>query len=448
MTVRLLNFRFLRKFAFGGIVMTFLGWLLYTSYLSTNNSTLHRNLGEFFDVGPKQTANISMASHSDELALTSLSEIRKLRALRKLVGNRNVRALEKLGKLSAERKNFRYVIVAQIHNRLAYIRALLDSLAGTHNISDALVIFSHDVVDEQIDNFVWDADTTFEIVQIYFPHSLQLHPNEFPGPSALDCPDRISKAEAASLRCNNHDHPDSYGHYRTAKVTQIKHHWWWKFHVLFNHVPWAQNGLPVIFLEEDHYVLPDALSILDRLLAMRDTACAPKCPVLSIGHHKTKLTEEPNAYRKYFVEQWAGARDNIGIVFDFDHYKAINSCASIFCTVDDYNWDWSLNFLTDRCLKKEYKMLLPLAPRVLHIGDCGGLHHSQGCNPRDSVRKAKETVSAVETQLFPDKLEKITSESLPKLRNPKPNGGWGDPRDIELCQNVSQSFRFGMEHVN
>ena len=29
-------------------------------------------------------------------------------------------------------------------------------------------------------------------------------------------------------KCANAAHPDSYGHYREASVTAIKHHWWWK----------------------------------------------------------------------------------------------------------------------------------------------------------------------------------------------------------------------------
>lgn len=51
----------------------------------------------------------------------------------------------------------------QIHDRITYIRALMESLAGTLNISDALVVFSHDVIDEQIDTLVWDAEVNFEV---------------------------------------------------------------------------------------------------------------------------------------------------------------------------------------------------------------------------------------------------------------------------------------------
>ena len=36
---------------------------------------------------------------------------------------------------------------------------------------------------------------------------------------------------ATKMGCTNAAHPDSYGHYREAIVTAIKHHWWWKVSV-------------------------------------------------------------------------------------------------------------------------------------------------------------------------------------------------------------------------
>ena len=30
------------------------------------------------------------------------------------------------------------------------------------------------------------------------------------------------------MGCNNADTPDMFGHYREAKYTMTKHHWWWK----------------------------------------------------------------------------------------------------------------------------------------------------------------------------------------------------------------------------
>ena len=33
---------------------------------------------------------------------------------------------------------------------------------------------------------------------------------------------------AQRINCNNAEYPDQYGHYREAKFTMTKHHWWWK----------------------------------------------------------------------------------------------------------------------------------------------------------------------------------------------------------------------------
>ena len=43
------------------------------------------------------------------------------------------------------------------------------------------------------------------------------------------------------MKCTNADWPDSYGHYREAKFTQIKHHWWWKVNQIFDQLQATQN---------------------------------------------------------------------------------------------------------------------------------------------------------------------------------------------------------------
>lgn len=46
----------------------------------------------------------------------------------------------------------------------------------------------------------------------------------------------LFSAEKRALikKCNNALYPDLYGHYREAKFTQTKHHWWWKANRVFN----------------------------------------------------------------------------------------------------------------------------------------------------------------------------------------------------------------------
>ncbi|CAF4652890.1 unnamed protein product, partial [Rotaria sp. Silwood2] len=66
------------------------------------------------------------------------------------------------------------------------------------------------------------------VIQIFYPFSQQLYPDEFPGLDPNDCPRDIAKHRALATRCKNAPYPDKYGHYREVSIVQIKHHWWWK----------------------------------------------------------------------------------------------------------------------------------------------------------------------------------------------------------------------------
>ena len=72
-------------------------------------------------------------------------------------------------------------------------------------------------------------DFLFKYSQIFFPYSNQIYANEFPGDSPNDCPRNFDPKQMNSLKtCKNVKYPDTYGHYRETKFTQIKHHWFWK----------------------------------------------------------------------------------------------------------------------------------------------------------------------------------------------------------------------------
>ena len=47
------------------------------------------------------------------------------------------------------------------------------------------------------------------------------------------------------------------------KVTQTKHHWWWKANQVFDVLEATKNlNCSVVFLEEDHLLAPDVLHLL------------------------------------------------------------------------------------------------------------------------------------------------------------------------------------------
>ncbi|XP_033344374.1 alpha-1,6-mannosyl-glycoprotein 2-beta-N-acetylglucosaminyltransferase isoform X2 [Bombus vosnesenskii] len=174
------------------------------------------------------------------------------------------------------------VIVIQVHTRLTYLRHLIVSLAQAKGIEQTLLVFSHDVWHPDINYLVQSVDFC-RVVQIFYPHSIQTHPRTFPGEDPNDCPRNIRKEQALNLGCINAKHPDLYGHYREAKFTQTKHHWWWKANRVFDQLSITRNHTGIVlFLEEDHYVAEDFLHVL-RLMERTCKHSCKRCNVLSLG---------------------------------------------------------------------------------------------------------------------------------------------------------------------
>jgi ribosomal protein S28E/S33 len=46
------------------------------------------------------------------------------------------------------------VIIVQVHNRVQYLSALIKSLEQTKHINEVLIVFSHDIYDDQINSIV------------------------------------------------------------------------------------------------------------------------------------------------------------------------------------------------------------------------------------------------------------------------------------------------------
>lgn len=117
------------------------------------------------------------------------------------------------------------VIVVQVHKRITYLRHLIESLSIAKDISKTLLIFSHDFYDDEINSLIQNIEFC-KVMQIFYPFSIQTHPDEFPGTDPKDCVRDIGKDDAVRIKCKNALFPDLYGHYREAKYTQMKHHWW------------------------------------------------------------------------------------------------------------------------------------------------------------------------------------------------------------------------------
>lgn len=160
------------------------------------------------------------------------------------------------------------IILIQVHKRVKYLSKLIDSLNNLNlNLNNTvLVIYSHDYFDHEINNLI-KIKSNFFYKQIFYPYMLQIYKNEFPNKQINDCPKTIKKHLALRMRCINAANPDSYGNYREANIVQIKHHWFWKLAFIFDSYKLTKlnKNFGILLLEEDYYLMPDTLYMLDLL---------------------------------------------------------------------------------------------------------------------------------------------------------------------------------------
>ncbi|XP_020352219.1 alpha-1,6-mannosyl-glycoprotein 2-beta-N-acetylglucosaminyltransferase-like [Oncorhynchus kisutch] len=327
------------------------------------------------------------------------------------------------------------VLVIQVHNRPDYLKILIKSLENAAEVHNFLLIFSHDYFSEE-NNDIVQGITFCKVVQIYFPYSKQLYPSEFPGQDPRDCPRDISKDDALKTGCLNAEHPDSYGHYREASITQTKHHWWWKLHFVWERVQ-ALHGYSgfAVFLEEDNYILPDLYHLYNEMVGYRKSSC-PDCDMLALGNHNG-LAEFDKLSNKVQTAGWMSTKHNIGMGISREVYYKLMGCNDEFCTYDDYNWDWTLQHLSGTCISKPLKVLVAQGSRVLHTGNCGLHQNKEACLPELALQKAQESLKLAKVSLFPQSLALTNTESMEHKAHMK-NGGWGDIRDHVLCNNYAK----------
>ncbi|XP_042875548.1 alpha-1,6-mannosyl-glycoprotein 2-beta-N-acetylglucosaminyltransferase-like isoform X3 [Penaeus japonicus] len=336
----------------------------------------------------------SSSSEGSKLTAEQIQEIREQIQLRS--GNETVLNEELFGPVHPDT----IVIAVQVHNRLEYLRHLIVSLAQARDIDTVLLIFSHDNFDEDINQLVTTIDFC-KVMQIFYPHSLQTHPDSFPGESPGDCP-------------------------RNTKPEEIFDDVW----ILRNH-----TGL-VLFLEEDHYVAEDFLHMLRLLSAAIPRAC-PKCSLITLGNYLKNYNFQIDG-RKVEVTQWVSSKHNMGFAFNHSVWQQIKACSSQFCNHDDYNWDWSLLHVSSTCLPQKLHTLVLRAPRVFHIGECGVHHKKKDCSSRTVLHKVHRAIQAGQHTLFPRQLVVVHTPPK-KVKKHKGNGGWGDKRDHALCRSFSVS---------
>ncbi|XP_011494709.1 PREDICTED: alpha-1,6-mannosyl-glycoprotein 2-beta-N-acetylglucosaminyltransferase isoform X4 [Ceratosolen solmsi marchali] len=382
------------------------------------------------------------SSGSDDIGEREIAEIR--RQVERVNAEQRVFNIEAFGPLASDVP----VIVVQVHDRLTYLRHLIISLAQAKGIEQTLLIFSHDVWNPDINYLIQNVDFC-RVMQIYYPYSIQMYPKIFPGESPNDCPRNMRKEQAMNLGCTNAQYPDLYGHYREAKFTQTKHHWWWKANRVFDQLTIMRNHTGVVlFLEEDHYVAEDFLHVL-RLMEHTCRHSCERCNVLSLGTYLKTYNYYADFSKKAEVIPWISSKHNMGMALNRATWEKLRRCAAQFCLYDDYNWDWSLQHVAQTCLPPSRGAgvaprvdsglitMMMRAPRVFHIGECGVHHKKENCESTTVIAKIQKVLRSAQNNLYPSQLTLTVASISKRTKLRKGNGGWGDVRDHELCLNMT-----------
>lgn len=362
--------------------------------------------------------------------------------LQKLIEKINDEQLVSNDMKYADLQNDSIVIVVQVHKRIVYLRHLIASLSRAADISKTLLIFSHDFYDDEINELIQGIKFC-KVMQIFYPFSIQTHPNEFPGTDPQDCDRNMSKSDAIKARCKNAFFPDLYGHYREAKFTQMKHHWWWKLNRIFDELTITRNlsDMQLVLLEEDYMIAPDFIYILREMRSLASKKCS-YCNILSLGTYAESTNID--SFNKVEISPWLTSKHNMGMSLNRTTWNEIKSCAKYFCSYDEYNYDWSLQHINySNCLTNKLFVIIIKSPRVFHIGECGMHHNSENCD--QAVMRIKDVIerATMSNKTFPKKLKisKIYTEYDVK-DNLKPNGGFADLRDQVLCLNMTTFYSF------
>lgn len=309
------------------------------------------------------------------------------------------------------------IIVIHVQKDVERLQYLIISLGQVKHIHQVLLIFSHSYYDDIINSLVKSIDFC-KVMQIFYPYSLQLNPNKFPGFDPDDCNVTI-RPETSSppnrLQCFERD----------ARRTQHKQHWWWTANYVFEGLEWSSNKQVTMFLEEDNYVLPDLLHMLQ--YAWRVLPYFPTVEVMSFGRpHAGDLD-----YDLLMIDAWTPPYDK-GLAFNKTTWRKIYERLSYYCFYDDSSWSYSLVHLFGNFSNGVAEMAACSAPRVLSTS----VFPSGQRAARWAWRRAQRAA------LFPPQVRATLTVSLrgrvrrPWHAPPHGNGGWADLRDQMLCMDT------------
>ncbi|XP_078437160.1 beta-1,2-N-acetylglucosaminyltransferase II [Wolffia australiana] len=321
-------------------------------------------------------------------------------------------------------------VVLYVHNRPEYFKIVVDSLSKVEGIQETLLIVSHDGFFEEMDRIVKNIRFC-QVKQIYAPFSPHLFPQSFPGFTPGDC------AEKDSSQKNCRGDPDQYGNHRSPKIVSLKHHWWWMMNTVWDGLRETKefNG-HILFIEEDHFILPNAYRSIELLIKLKSRKC-PECCAANLA--PSDVTSKGEGGERLIAEKIG----NVGYAFNRTIWRRIHSKTREFCRFDDYNWDITMWSTVYPSFGSPVYTLRGPRTSAVHFGKCG-LHQGQG----NGAACVDNGVVKIEVEKMDKRVIIQPSWDVHYVRNQggyaegfKGWGGWGDSRDHDLCMSFALMYK-------
>jgi len=360
---------------------------------------------------------------SRAVSMPAVEDISSMRDFVTRLNNKGWQALKMFGR----RRGTLHLLLVQVHSRHSLLSHLLTSLQSSlhearyhGNTDNVMVVITHDMYTKELHSVVAEGSWTFNIVQLYFPCSVSLFNNTFPGTDPRDCP-----STAQSSDCQNSQYPDLNGHYRDVKYTQIKHHFWWKLTAVRKVVP---NAV-LTMLEEDNYLSPDFFHLLDMMHGVSQSNYSTCDMMFLTTGSESELDNNPS-FTKALSQTWTKI-SGYGFIMTPHLLNQLFTNYIAFCTMDDYNQDWTMFQLGGTVFTNPVTEVRLTQSRVFHTGACGFHYNNSDCEAL--LTSVKQYIAVNDHHYFPNALEIETHNTGPVLYKPL-DGEWSDPRDHTLCE--------------
>ncbi|XP_031492777.1 alpha-1,6-mannosyl-glycoprotein 2-beta-N-acetylglucosaminyltransferase isoform X1 [Nymphaea colorata] len=321
-------------------------------------------------------------------------------------------------------------IVLYVHNRPQYLRAVVDSLSKVEGIAETLLLVSHDGYFKEMNSII-EGIRFCQVKQIFAPYSPHLFPDSFPGTSSGDCKD---KQDAQIDNCTGN--PDQYGNHRSPRIVSLKHHWWWMMTTVWDGlVETRRHQGHILFIEEDHYIFPNAYRNIQILTDLKQSKC-PDCYAANLAPSDVKAKGE--GWESLVAEKIG----NVGYTFNRTVWRKIHAKAFEFCSFDDYNWDITMWAAVYPSWGSHVYTLRGPRRSAAHFGKCG-LHQGQE-EDRSCIDNGKLDITVEDADKHPNiKTEwglHVFEQQGGYQAGFRGWGGWGDKRDQQLCMSFASMY--------